>query len=116
MLLFNFDTVETLLYVAHNYQIAKDDAVLMAETTARQDHRRIAGIGHVDRQARRNQHGLAGRQVERRVDAGAQVEPRAALRCIGRQQVLHARVENFDVDGFHVASSLGSAWNQPCIR
>jgi hypothetical protein len=43
----------------------------------------------------------AGFDGDRRVDAGAQIEAGAARGGVGRQLVLHARVEDFDVDGFH---------------
>ena len=52
-------------------------------------------------QAGRNEHGLAGFDGDGLVDAGAQVEARAARRGVGWQQFFHACVEDLDVDIFH---------------
>ena len=79
-------------------QVAEDDAVLVAEPRARQQHRREAGIADVDRQAGRHQLGGAGREHQRRVDAGAQVEAGAARRGVGRQPLGDARIEDPHVD------------------
>ena len=85
-------------------QVAEDDAVLVAEARARQQHRRVAGIADVDRQAGRHQLGSARLQDQRRVDAGAQVEAGAAGGGVGRQPPGHARVEDADVDAGHGAA------------
>ena len=61
----------------------------------------VAGIGHVDRQTGRNQHGGAGFDGDGLVDAGAQVQAGAARGGVGGQHVLHARVEDLDVDSLH---------------
>src|SRR5688572_27418459 len=88
----------------------------MAEPTARQDHRGIARIGDVDGEASRDQDGLARFQGEGGVDAGAQVQAGAAGRGIGRQQVLHAWIENLDINGVHAGFSLIQVRKARCSR
>src|SRR5450830_1733288 len=91
-----------IIGVDQAYQIPQYDAVLVTHAAAGQDHGAVARIGHVDGEAGGNQDGGAGLDGDGVVDAGAQVQARAAAGGIGGQQVLHAGVENFKVDGLHV--------------
>src|SRR5450830_1812341 len=91
-----------IIGVDQAYQIPQYDAVLVTHAAAGQDHGAVSRIGHVDGEASGNEDGGAGLDGDGGVDAGAQVQARAAAGGIGRQQVLHAGVEDFKVDGFHV--------------
>lgn len=75
--------------------------MLVAQTRARQDHRRQAGVADVDRQARRHQHRVARRERDRLVQAGAQVQAGAAGRRVGGKLLGHAAVEHLEIDGGH---------------
>ncbi len=72
---------------------------------SRQDQGGIAGIGDVYGQAGGDQVGAAGFERQGRIEAGAQIEAGAACGGIGRQEVFHARVEDFEVDLLHVQIS-----------
>jgi ubiquinone/menaquinone biosynthesis C-methylase UbiE len=56
-------------------EVAEDDAVSVAQPRARQHDRSESRISEMDRHAARDQLRRAGRECERSVDAGAQVEP-----------------------------------------
>ena len=60
-------------------EVAEHDAVLVAEPGARQQHGREPGVVEVDRDAGRHELGLPGLEHERRVEAGAQVQPGRAV-------------------------------------
>ena len=77
-------------------QIAEHDAVLVAESRARQDHRGEARVLHVDREAGGNQLGLPGLEHQRRVEAGAQVQPGRTAGGVGGQRKIaaDARIED----------------------
>ena len=76
----------------------------MAETGARQYHRRVSGIIDVDRNARRDQFTLAGVQRQRRLHARAQIKAGGAGGGVLRELIAQARVENFYVE-FHFGVS-----------
>ncbi len=82
-------------------QVTEHDAVLVAHAGTGQYHCRQARIIQVDRDARRNQLGLAGLQKDWRINAGPQVEPSGAGRCIRGELIAQARVQNLDVDVAH---------------
>src|SRR6185295_14207377 len=71
-------------------QIAEHDAVLVPEAGARQHDRRITGVFQMDRDARGDELRVARLQLERRVDAGAQVDTCGALSRVLRQRVFAA--------------------------
>ena len=96
-------------------QVAEHDAVLVAQPRARQDHRRQPGIGEVDGDAGRDQRRLAGRDVERRVDAGAQVQAGGTRRGVVRRAVAQALVEDLDVDACASVVSC-AAVRATCVR
>src|SRR5512134_2940721 len=54
-----------------------------------------------ERDSARNECRAARPQLERRVDAGAQVEPCRTLRRVLRRRVVQARIEDADVDAVH---------------
>ena len=57
-------------------EIAEHDAVLVAESRARKDHRGEPGVADVNGDARGNEHRAAGHELDRRIDAGAQIQSR----------------------------------------
>ena len=71
--------------------VAQHDPVLMAQAGARQDHRAHGRVADVDRQARRNQRGIARLQRQRRVQRRAQVEAGTGLGGVGRASAIHRR-------------------------
>ncbi len=77
-------------------QVAENDAVLMAQARARQDHRRQARIADIDRQTGGNQHGLARFQHQFFLQHGAQVETGGARGGVLREGelVAEARIED----------------------
>jgi hypothetical protein len=60
-----------------------------------------------------NQFGRAGFKLDRRVDAGAQIQPGSAGGGIVRQIAFEARVENFDVKFVHVWQLRRESRKQP---
>ena len=82
-------------------EIAENDAMLVAEAGARKDHGRESGILQMNGETRRNQFGLAGRQLQGSIEAGAQIEPRRSLgRIRGQRQIASdPRIENAHLEG-----------------
>jgi hypothetical protein len=84
-------------------EVAEDDAVLVAESGARQQHGREGWVADVDRHAGGYQHGLAGRHVGRCFDAGPHIDPRRALgRVLGQREFgTQPRIEDLELDDLH---------------
>src|SRR5213075_3021221 len=95
--------------VDQSHQIAEHDAALGAEARARQHHRRIAGMADVDRDAGRDQLALARRERERRIHAGAQIEPGSARRRVMRQHASDPLVEDADLQFPHLRAGSAAA-------
>ena len=78
-------------------QVTEHDAVLMAQSGAREDGRRDRGIIENDRQAGADQLSLTRFERERLGQTGAQIHAGRAGRAIGGQFEFgtHARVEDF---------------------
>jgi hypothetical protein len=55
----------------------------------------------MNRDAARHESGTARPQHERRIEAGAEVEPGGTLRGVLGRRVVQARVKNADVDAMH---------------
>ena len=85
-------------------QVAEHDAVFVAQPRARQDQRRQAWIADVDRQAGRDQQGLARLQNGVLLQHGAQVQASGARRGVLRQGEFgaDARIENLGLKSVHV--------------
>ena len=87
--------------MTHNDEISENDAVLVAQAGARQDHRREARIGQVNGDPRRYEHGVARMDFYRALDARAQVKASRAGGRVMRRAVVQTWVEESDVDSVH---------------
>ena len=85
-------------------QVAQHDAVLMAQARAGQDDCRQAWVADVDRQAGRNQQGLAWLEGGVFLEQGAQVQAGGAGGCVSRQREFAAQawVEDLGLKSVHV--------------
>ncbi|MNC87128.1 hypothetical protein D3C83_28290 [compost metagenome] len=75
--------------------------MLVAQAGSRQHDSGETGIGEMDGDSRGNEFGVSGRQSERRIDAGAQIEPGGTRRRVVGQLLAQARIEDPDVDFPH---------------
>ena len=63
-----------IIRVDQSDQISEHDAVLVAESGARQQHRSEVRIAHVEGDSRRDEMGLTRTNFQRRINAGAHIE------------------------------------------
>src|SRR5690606_15335188 len=81
-------------------EIAEDHAVPVPEAGAREHHGGEARVADVDRDAGRHEGARAGRERQRFVEAGAEIEPGAAGTAVGGQPLPHPGIEDLEFD-FH---------------
>ena len=92
-----------IIGIDETHQVAENDAVLMAQTRSRQDHRRQLRITDMDCKPGWHKLRIAGPQQNRLVKAGTKVHARSAVCGIVGQGVVgaQARVEDLKGDLFH---------------
>ena len=73
--------------------------MFVAQARARQDDGGETRVADVDGQAGGDQGGLARRQSDGRIEAGAQVQAGTAGRGIAGTLLGHAGVQDFEIDG-----------------
>jgi hypothetical protein len=79
----------------------------VAEAGARQHERRVARVFEVNRDPRGNELRVAGLQLQRRIDAGAQIDARRPARRVLRQGIVAADAWIEDADFEAVARGAG---------
>ena len=93
-------------------QVAEHDAVLVAEARARKDHRRVAGVADVDRDAGRHERDVARRErhrPRRRTRAG----PCRPIRASRRPAAARARARRARAGRSRGRACVGSAGYEP---
>ncbi len=73
----------------------------MTEPRARQNHRRVAGIGDMNRKSGLDQVGRARLDQQRTIDTCAQIESGRAGRRIAGQLSAQSCIENANLDAHH---------------
>ena len=79
-------------------EVAQYHAVFVSQTTARQNHGGVVGVGQMNRQSCRDEDGLTGFEGDFFADAGAKIKAGTACCGIMRQLVFDQRIDDFDVD------------------